>query len=179
MSMLSQILKVQNSGKLICICLNSIDWNSRIIGYVKGININKFEFQVIDEFGQRKGKRAILLNMVKSLEIGGIYNNMLEKLVKNGYVKGKTTPKYLYSNKNRFRENICKLIDSKEVCTFFFKTEFSIGIVTKVSKSELTIKNISYEGVNDGISIFDLKQLTKVRTRSHLENRIKFLYTLT
>jgi hypothetical protein len=173
---INQIKKAKMSRKLVCICINTINWNNRVIGYVKQIYPpHKFELEVIDEFGQQKNKRIVSFTSVKSLEIGGTYNDNLEKLNKNGFVRKQMHSKYFSVQNQDLYEKLCVLKNSKTLCTFFFKTEYSIGIVKRITKHEMSIKNITYEGRNDGISIFDIALLTKIRIGSAFENRITFL----
>lgn len=173
---ISQVQKAKVIRKLICICINTINWNNRVIGYVKQIYPpDKFELEVIDELGQQKNKQLILFTSVKSLEIGGTYNNNLERLNKNGLLKKQMHSKYFYAQKHDLSQKLYEVKNSKTLCTFFFNTEFSIGIVKRISKHEMSIKNITYEGQNDGISIFDIALLTKIRIGSAIENRIAFL----
>ena len=90
----NQIEKAYKKNYLVCICLNNINWNNRVIGYVKNIYASeRFEFEVIDEFGQKKNIRTVLFSSVKSLEIGGTYNENIEKLNKKGFLKNQSTPK--------------------------------------------------------------------------------------
>jgi hypothetical protein len=174
--LINQVEKSKRKGQLICICINSIDWRHRIIGYVIQIYPSgKFELQVIDELGQKKNKKMVLFSSIKSLEVGGIYNDNLERLMKNEFVKEKRRGKYFLISHRHVYERLQELKTSKTVCTFFFKTEFSIGIVNKVTRDEIMIKNISYEGGNDGVSFFNMAALTRIRIESNFENRIEFL----
>ena len=71
-------------------------------------------------------------------------------------------------------DRLSQLMKSKAICTFFFKTEYSIGIVKGVTSDELSIANIEY----DGSSILDIHLLTKLRCESNFEKRISFLRSL-
>jgi hypothetical protein len=170
-----RIEKARKSGGLVCICVGRIAWNKRIIGYVKNIYASKFNLEVIDEFGQKKDTKTLLFDAVKSLEIGGIYNDNLEKLNKGGWVKSTAAPKYAIAGKNNLDKKLNELMDAKAVCTFFFRTEFSIGKITRVTQDEFCISNIGYDGTRDGMSVFDKASLTKIRWESNFERRISFL----
>src|ERR1700712_893561 len=88
------------NNKLVCICIHKIDWKSRLIGYVISIySLNDFKFQSFDEVGRMQKLKTISFDSVKSLEIGGVYNDNLEKLIKNGFSKQRSPGKYYYSNK--------------------------------------------------------------------------------
>ncbi len=172
----NQIEKAYKKNYLVCICLNNINWNNRVIGYVKNIYASeRFEFEVIDEFGQKKNIRTVLFSSVKSLEIGGTYNENIEKLNKKGFLKNQSTPKYFSEGKQNLYKKLNELKDTKALSTFFFDTEFSIGIVEEITLEELFIANIAYDGKKDGISVFDITLLTKIRSESNFENRISFL----
>lgn len=171
-----RIEEAYKKNELVSVCLGKIDWNSRIIGYVKKIYAsNKFELEIIDEFGQKKNIRTVLFASVKSLEIGGVYNKNLEHLHKKGFLKNQSTPKYFSPEKYDLSKILSELKESKTLCTFFFDTEFSIGIVVDITQKELSIMNITYDGTEDGISIFEVTVLTKIRCETNFKNRISFL----
>jgi hypothetical protein len=170
-----QIEKAYKKGGLVCVCLGRIDWNRRIIGYVKNIYASKFKIEIIDEFGQKKNTKTFLFNAVKSLEIGGIYNDNLEKLNKGGWVRSIAAPKYAFVGKNNIFKRLNDLMEAGTVCTFFFGTEFSIGKVKHVTQEEFIISNIAYDGTDDGVSVFIKASLTKIRWESNFEKRISFL----
>ena len=172
----TEIEKAFNQKKLICICINKIDWDKRIIGYVRYIqNLEKFEIETIDEFGQFKNVKTILFASVRSLEMGGIYNNNLEKLNEKGFKKDNSIAKYFSFKKHNLYDKLVKLKEEGIICTFFFKTEFSIGVVKEVTQEELFISNIAYDGTDDGTSLFNVKLLTKIRSTSNFERRLTFL----
>lgn len=170
-----QIEKAYKKGCLVCVCLGKIDWNRRVIGYVMNIYTTKFKLEVIDEFGQKKSTKTFSFDAVKSLEIGGIYNDNLEKLNKGGWVKSTAAPKYVIAGKNNILKRLNELMKAGTVCTFFFGTEFSIGRVKQVTQEEFMISNIAYDGTDDGVSAFVKASLTKIRWESNFERRIAFL----
>lgn len=170
-----QIEKAHKKGEMITVCLGKIDWNKRTMGYVRKIYAFKFKIEIIDEFGQKKGAKIFLFEAVKSLELGGIYSDNLEKLSKGGWVKSTSAPKYAIAGKNNLYKKLNELMEAKVVCTFFFGTEFSIGKVTRVTQEEFSITNIGFDGTRDCISYFDMASLTKIRWASNFEKRISFL----
>lgn len=173
----NKIEKAYKNNMLVCICLNSIVWNNRIIGYVVNMNASdKFDLEIIDEFGQKKNIKTIPFSAVKCLEIGGEYNEDIEKLYKEGFVKNQSKPHYIFAKKQRLYTKLVELKDKKTLCSFIFKSEYSIGIVEEITQKELVIKNIGYNGVSDGISVYDVSLLTEIRYNSNFENRISFLY---
>jgi hypothetical protein len=170
------IQKAFKHQRLISICLSRIDWQKRIVGYVKDVKSpDLFTLQIIDEFGQRKGIRKIDFKSVKSVETGGIYNDALEKLEKKGFKKGKTKPKYINITKKNAFYKLNGILAQKTLCTFVFQTEYSIGVVNTCSESEFSIINVSFDGSADGTSSFNIDQLTQIRHGSNHENRISFL----
>jgi hypothetical protein len=172
----NQIEKSYKKNELVCICLNRIDWDNRVIGHVKNIYASgKFDFEIIDEFGQKRNKKTFLFNSIKSLELGGIYNKNLDALNKNGFLKNQQHPKYYKINRQSAYTRLIELKASQTLCTFFFKNEYAMGKVKKVAKDEFFIANIGYDGIADGISIFDITLLTKIRCNTNFENRISFL----
>lgn len=173
----SRIEKAHKNNELVCVCLNNIHWDKRLIGYVTNIHTSdKFELEIIDEFGEIKNVKTIAFASVKSLEIGGIYNENLEKLNKKGFEKNLSKPNYISAKHHNLFEKMKRLKEKQTLCTFFFNTEFSIGIVKEITQRELSIANIAYDGAIDGVSFFDIARLTKIRYGSNFENRIFFLY---
>jgi hypothetical protein len=176
----SRIEKAYTKNELICICLNSINWQKRLIGYVRNIYpTDMFKIEIIDEYGKKQKTRSIPFKSVKSLEIGGVYNEKLEKLNKNGSFKNNSSPKY-YSVKKRSLFSKLKLLEELKklniISTFFFNTEYPIGKIRETKENKFSIENIAYDGAKDGISIFDTSLLTKIRCLSSFENRISFLF---
>jgi|SRR6185312_9198496 len=170
-----ELEKAHKKGGLVCVCLGKIEWNRRLIGYVTNISKTKFKLEIVDEFGQKKSTKTILVDAVKSLEMGGIYNDNLEKLNKGGWVKSIATPKYVIVRKSNVLKRLNELMKAGTVCTFFFRTEFSIGRVKHITQEEFMISNIAYDGTDDGVSVFVNASLTKIRWDSNFERRISFL----
>jgi hypothetical protein len=172
----SQIEQAFQNNDPVCICFNKVDWNKRVIGYVKDVGAsNKFKLEVLDEFGRKTKVESYSLASIKSLEIGGIYNDNLKKLSNGEFSKIQSVPKYYTAGMHNLGIKLSKLKASRTLCTFFFKTEFSIGIVADVNQEEFSIKNIASDGTADGISVFDIAVLTRIRCRTNFENRIFFL----
>jgi len=174
-----QIEKAYKNGHLICICLNRIVWERRIIGYVKKLGeSDSFGLEVIDEFGQKKDMRIVKLSSIKSLEIGGVYNENLEKLNKNGFKKSKTRPKYISINKRNVHKKLNEFMALTTLCTFVFGTEYSVGIVTAITETEFSISSVGFDGSDNGISVFNVNTLTQIRYEGNAEKRISFLHKL-
>ena len=65
----------------------------------------------------------------------------------------------------------------KEIlCTFYFNDNYSVGIIAKEVTNQLFINNKGYDGIDDGVSGYDIKKLTKIRYNSPFELRIEFLF---
>ncbi|HMG68758.1 MAG TPA: hypothetical protein VK588_13760 [Chitinophagaceae bacterium] len=76
---------------------------------------------------------------------------------------------------NDLYKKLSKLKEVKTLRTFFFDTEFSVGIVAELTQMEFSITNIAFDGTEDGITVFDVELLTKIRCGTNFENRISFL----
>jgi len=163
--------------KLIDVCLKKIDWSKRHIGFVEKYEPNNFlVMKELDQYGRVIGFREILFKNIKSIEYGGIYEKNLETIYfGNIWEKKKTYPRYIKDLRPDKGRLIKRLIDTQTVCTFFFKDNYVIGILQEVSKDQLLIKNISFFGVEDGISSFYIKSLTQIRYNGPLEIRVDFL----
>jgi hypothetical protein len=175
----TQIETAYKNGHLICICLTRIDWARRVIGYVKKIvGSDSFVLQVIDEFGQKKDLKTVKSSSIRSLEIGGVYIENLEKLNKCGFKKSKTKSKYISINKRNVHKKLNEFLIRRELCTFVFGTEYSVGIVTAITESEFSISNVGFDGSDNGISVFNITSLTQIRFEGNAERRISFLHEL-
>lgn len=163
--------------KLICICLNKIDWDKRLIGFLKkNITDNIIELQVINEYGELKNVKTIRLDKIVSIEFGGSYNNDLELLHNGKFKCERYKSQYLHCKKKQnLAEKLQILLDTKELCSFYFNESYSIGFISKRITNELCIEHVGYDGVKDGIASYDLNELTKIRYNSPFEARIKFL----
>jgi hypothetical protein len=178
-SIKAQVEKAYKNGHLICICLHRIDWEKRVIGYVKKCDgLDSLTLEVIDEFGQKKNVKTVKLNSIKSLEVGGKYNENLEILNKNGFKKSKTRPKYIAINNRNVHKRLDGLRVLSTLCTFVFGSEYSVGIVMAVSEAEFSISSVGFDGSDNGISVFDNSSLTRIRYGSTAEDRISFLHQL-
>jgi len=175
----TQIETAYKNGHLICICLTRIDWARRVIGYVKKIvGSDSFVLQVIDEFGQKKDLKTVKSSSIRSLEIGGVYIENLEKLNKCGFKKSKTKSKYISINNRNVHKKLNEFLIRRELCTFVFGTEYSVGIVTAITESEFSISNVGFDGSDNGISVFNITSLTQIRFEGNAERRISFLHEL-
>lgn len=173
----TQIESAYKKKQLVSICIDKIVWDKRIIGYIKKIySSDKFDLDIIDELGQRTGVKKISFPSVKSLEIGGLYNDNLKFLDKHGFEINQSRPKYFSSQKNNLYEKLRELKETATLCTFYFGSEYSFGRVTDISEKEFTINNIGDNGIEDGTSAYDIAKLTKIRAKSNLENMIAFLH---
>jgi hypothetical protein len=139
---------------------------------------DSFALEIIDEFGQKKDLRTVKLNSIKSLEIGGVYIENLEKLNKNGFKKSKTRPKYVSINKRNVHKKLNEFMALTILCTFVFGREYSVGIVTASTESEFSISNVGFDGSDNGISVFNVNSLTQIRHEGNAEERISFLHRL-
>lgn len=172
-----RIKEAYRTKELICVCVHKIVWDRRIIGFVRKIYASgKFDLDVIDEWGQRKGVKRISFASVKSLEVGGTYNDNLKLLYMYGFVRNQSRPRYFSAGKHDLSAKLRELKETATVCTFFFGTEYSHGRVANVHEDEFVINNIGYDGSPDGTSVYTLAGLTKIRCHSNHENRIDFLH---
>ncbi len=135
----------------------------------------EFNVTELKKLNTNGDRNSLLFDAVKSLEIGGIYNDNLEKLNKGGWVRSTASPKYVIAGKNNIVGRLNELMEAGTVCTFFFGTEFSIGKITRITQEEFVISNIAYDGKDDGRSVFVKASLTKIRWGSNFEKRISFL----
>lgn len=166
------------SNSIISLCVGKVDWDKRIIGYVKSINNNSIIIDVVDIFGSVIKSKSIAINSITVVEINDSYNKHLEKLRKQGKVVKKTKPLYYYNKGNSFNEKLELLRLKGSVCTIFFGTEYMTGVVKKFNEDVLFINSIGYRGTKEGESYCKLESITKIRYEGPLEGKISYLQKL-
>lgn len=160
---------------LISLCVRKVDWDKRIIGYVKSITNKNVIIDLVDIFGSVVKSKSIAINTIVVVEINDNYNQHLEKLKKQGDVIKKAKPFYYYNKGNRFSEKLELLLTEGLVCTIFFGTEYKTGIIKSLEGNILVVKGVGYRGTEDGESYCKLDRITKIRFKGPLEEKISFL----
>lgn len=163
------------SNNIISLCVGKVDWDKRIIGYVKSINKKNVFIDVVDIFGSIIKSKSIRIDNIAVVEINDSYNKHLEKLKTQGKVIKKTKPLYYYNKGNSFNEKLELLRLKGSVCTVFFGTEYMTGIIKKIDKEILFINSIGYRGTKEGESYCKLGSITKIRYEGALEKKISYL----
>jgi hypothetical protein len=176
-----EIVAQNKKGKLICFCLDFIDWDNRIIGFIKKINLETINFIEVNENGKKLPVQEINISRIVSIESGGIYNDCLEILCKVTKGKGvdskaKKVKFSVTSRETKKKEVLLNLMKNHEISTFYFGSSFSLGFVSNIQESIFTVHDVSFLGKDDGFSTFKIKDLTMIRMNSHEENISKILY---
>ena len=178
MNYIKEIVKeAYKENRVICICLKRIDWDKRLIGFIRNnFSDEHIKLEILNEYGEPKNIKDIPLSKIRSLEYGGVYNDNLEILYKGKFKSNRSKAKYIiWNRKEDLTAILKKLLKNEVLCTFYFNDYYSIGIIAKEVTDQLFINNKGYDGVNDGVSGYDINKLTKIRYNSPFELRIEFL----
>ena len=174
-----EILKTAlTKNTIISFCIGKVNWDRRIIGYVKSINKEIIVVDEVDIFGSVVKSKNIKVSSIVIIETNDSYTKHLEKLKDQGKLIKATKPLYYYNKGSKFNEKIDLLRLSGNVCTIFFGTEFVTGIVKKLNENILFIHSVGYRGTKEGESYCTLKSITKIRYEGPLEKKISYLQKL-
>lgn len=173
---MKEILKASLiKNTIISFCIGKVNWDKRIIGYVRSMNKEIIVVDEVDVFGSVVKSRNIKISSISIIETNDSYNKHLEKLKEQGKLIKKTKPLYYYNKGDKFNKKIDLLRISGNICTIFFGTEFITGIIKKLSENILSISSIGYRGTKEGESYFTLESITKIRYQGPLEKKISYL----
>lgn len=176
---MKEILKVALKNRnVISLCIGKINWERRIIGYVKSMSKDNILFHLIDIFGTTIKEKSINIASISVLEINDSYNKHLEKLKEQGKFIKATKSLYYYNKGDDFQRRLKTLISEATVCTIFFGTEYLTGVIKGIMEETLVIKSIGYKGSNEGESYCKLKNVSRVRYDGPLERKISYLKSL-
>ena len=163
------------NNRIISFCVGKVDWEKRIIGYVRSISNKKIMIDVVDIYGVVIKQKSINPNNIVILEIDDNYNKHLEKLKKEGKISKKTKSFYYYNNGTNFEKKINMLLLKGDVYTIFFGSEYVTGIIKKVTGNVLIINSVGFRGTKEGKSFCVLQCITKIRYQGPLEKKISYL----
>lgn len=164
-----------NKKILISFCIGKINWEKRIIGYVKSVNTKKVLVDEVDIYGSVFKSETIVIDKIAIIEMNDDYNKHLEKLKEQGKMIKKVKSLYYYNRSDMFREKIEILRLNGNVCTIFFGTQYKTGVIKKISKNIISINAIGYRGTEDGESYCTLESITAIRYQGPLEEKIRYL----
>ena len=171
-----EILKTAlRNNNIISLCVGKVDWDKRIIGYIKSINKHRVTINVVDVFGSVVKNKNIAINDIAVVEINDSYNKHLEKLKEQGKIIKKTQPLYYHNKGNGFKEKLERLRLKKSVCTIFFGTEYMTGVIKKINENVLFVSSVGYRGTKEGESCCKVESITKIRYEGPLEEKISYL----
>ncbi|HEV7620435.1 MAG TPA: hypothetical protein VGO09_01805 [Flavisolibacter sp.] len=160
---------------IISFCVGKVNWDKRIIGYIKSLKGETIIIDVVDIYGSVIKKRNIAIKKISIVEINDSYNRHLEKLKSEGEIIKKTKSKYYYNKGTKFKEKLESLKSKGNICTIFFETEYLTGIIKNVSDNIIFIQNVGYRGTKEGESCCKLSGVTSIRYDGPLEKKISYL----
>jgi len=182
MNYLNELIdKAKDEQKVIGICIRKLDWNKRHIGYIEKYQPKKeLVINELNEYGKVIGRKTILFENIQSVEFGGVYNDSLENAYKSGIWQKKSTTRYIRNiSSESVNKRLRNILEQKIICTFYADDNYTTGFLQDISENLLLIKNISFNGVDDGFTAYYLKSLTRVRYNGPIENKIAMLYNKT
>lgn len=161
---------------IISICVGKVDWEKRIIGYVKSITNTQVVIEAVDIFGSVIKRKNIVIDRIAIAEINDSYNKHLERLREQGQLIKKTKTYYYHNKGVGFLEKLELLRLKGNICTIFFGTEYMTGIVKKITDGFLITSGIGYSGTKEGESYCKIDKISKIRYEGPLEKKITYLY---
>lgn len=171
-----EIIKASFKNKnLISLCIGKVDWDKRIIGYVKSIGNHNVVIDVIDIWGSVVKSKNIAIDKITVLEVNDSYIKHLEVLKKQGNVIKKAKPVFYHNGGDSFGDNLEELRIKKAVCTIFYGTEYLTCIIKRLRDGILFVNPIGYKGTKEGKACCKLDSITKIRCKGPLEEKITYL----
>ncbi len=179
--MITEIIKeCLEKGILICLILDLSDWETVIIGKVLSFDDKNILINEVNPYGKiiRK-KRKIKISQIKVLSHSDIYGKDLDFLHSNALINY-SKAKYIYfgEDKRSCQNKLKKFIENKKIISIFINDEYVIGIIVNQNDNDILINNYSYQGLDDGFSLFKHKLITKIRYDGPVEQKIEALKNL-
>lgn len=172
------IIEAKERKKVVSLSLNQSDPEKVVIGFVEGIDNNFIKLKEVSPEGLDDGISIHNLNDIYSASFDDRYSRRLEFLINN------RSKNYLSSRnlkiEAKYDDMILNILNTalkaKCVLTIGFVQEYTVtGYVKRLSKKEVVITCIGYEGDYDGISSFLISDIDSASLDS-LDNRKTELY---
>jgi hypothetical protein len=167
--------KAIKKQSIISFCIDKINWDNRIIGYVESIQDEGVSINEVDVFGSVVKKRNIQIGKILIVEINDTYNKHLQKLKKEGDNIKKEKPSYYFNKGEKFLEKINILKSERRICTIFFDTEYITGSITDIKDDILFVNSLGYKGTDEGEAFCKIDSISKIRYKGPFEKKIEFL----
>ncbi|MDI9359024.1 MAG: hypothetical protein QM528_08755 [Phycisphaerales bacterium] len=160
---------------IISFCIDKINWDNRIIGYVDSIQNENVSINEVDVFGSVVKKLNIRIDKILIVETNDSYNEHLQKLKKEGDNIKKEKTSYYFNKGEKFFEKINLLKSESQICTIFFDTQYITGIIADIKDDILFVKSLGYSGTNEGEAFCKIDSISKIRYKGPFERKIEFL----
>lgn len=163
------------SKRIISVCLHKVDWDKRVLGYIRAFKKESIVVQEVDIFGDVVRERSIALSAIRIVETGDRYNLHLERLKAVAKRLKKVKPLFYVNSGERFAGKLALLTEKECVCTLFWNTEFMTGIIKEVTANSILVETVGYTGIREGESWCSLKGMTRIRYQGPREAKIDYL----
>lgn len=172
------IATAKHKNKTISICINKVNWNKRLNGYVKSIESTHIMLLRLNRYGQQTGVLRINLDSIVSVEYGSSANNDLELLSRLDLKSIRRSARYIdVSESVDIRSLLIRLIQDKIMCSLFFdKGYLSLGIIQSIDEKTIYVRSMGFCGEEDGISVFSMKAIRRIRYNTNVEIAAQYLY---
>lgn len=165
---------------LICLTLDLNDWETVIIGTISSFDDKKLFLDEVNPYGVviRKG-RKILFSKIKIISYNDIYGKDLAYLLEKSNLKS-IKPKYIYINSKQTlnSKRVLHLVKNQEIISIFINDDYIIGIDNEIDDKYMLLNNFTYQGFEDGYTVFEKQLVTKIRYRGAVEQKISLLKEL-
>ncbi len=150
------------------------------IGIVRSINDSHLLFESLDPYGRVIKTISISIKSIVIIEYDEVYTNDLTKLYELNKTQ-KVIAKSVYIHNrtlSQFRNSLNRLKGSQELVSVFIGNDFFLGRIVDLDESDLIINCITYQGFDDGIVVFPINKIIKVRKNGLHEFKVNYLNKL-
>ncbi len=173
--MLEILENALRNRSVVSICIGKVDWEKRLICYVKSVKKTIIIIDIVDIFGFVTQSREIKIDKILLVEVNDSYNKHLEQLQGESKKIKETKSLYFYNKGIVFYNKLESLRIQGSVCTIFFGTEFMTGIIADIRGNIVILNGVGYRGTMEGETYCVVEKITKIRYQGPLESKINFL----
>lgn len=162
---------------VITINIDLYDWDKLLVGIISSLTNDSLELEVLNPFGISLKIKKIKIKSIKMINYDDIYGNDLRILYEINKDKKPLKSIYInHSNTKSFIKKIQRIKELKEVISVFIMDNYQIGRIKEINEHYLYINNISYQGLNDGVSALPIDKISKIRLHGMVESKVSYLH---
>jgi hypothetical protein len=152
------------------------DWDESIIGFVVLKDELSIVLKEIDEYGKLIGNTSIEIDQIINVDLKDRYQTRLAYIYKNEGLLNADHRVSIWKPGALLSKHLAELLESKEITTFYFDDDnYVIGVILEYDETYLKINNIGSDGLEDGMSLHLISDLSGLRFNGLEEQKIKLL----